>query len=101
MSRPQRAYTLSIEIGADTWDDVVRDLRELAGHVPDHGPTCASVSGSPSGGHIVTVKHRPDMTHDRYMAELEAYLATRGTATDPAQTVPADDEQPQGKEGAN
>lgn len=103
MNRPQRAYTLSIEIGADTWNDVVRDLRELAGHVEDHGPTCSSVSGSPSCGHVVTVTHRPDMTHDRYMAELEVYLADRRSVTDTASIGHeslADDEQPV-REGAD
>lgn len=83
--RPKRCYTLTIEIGADTWQDVVHDLLDLARHIPDHGPACSSVMGGPSGGHIVTVEHRPEQTHERYIEQLNAYLeqrkATKG-ATD-------------------
>ena len=80
MDRPRRRYTLTIEIGADTWDDVIHDLRHTARHVEDHGPACQSVMGGPSGGHIVTVLHNPEMTHDRYMAELETYLTASRAA---------------------
>jgi hypothetical protein len=75
--RPHRAYELDIHIGGDTWDEVIWNLHELANHIPDHGPACSSVSGSPSGGHSVTVTHRPEMTHEKYIEALEAYLESR------------------------
>lgn len=75
--RPHRAYELDIHIGGDTWEDVMRNFRELADHIPEHGPACSSVSGSPSCGHTVNVTHRPEMTNDRYFRELDAWMDWR------------------------
>lgn len=75
--RPHRAYELDIHVGGDTWYDVMRNLEELADHIPDHGPACSSASGSPSCGHSVTVTHRPEMTHEKYIEALTAYLEAR------------------------
>lgn len=80
MDRPKRRYTLTIEIGADTWDDVIDDLRHTSQHIEDHGPSCQSVMGGSCGGHIVTVLQNPEMTHEKYMAELDAYLHHRASA---------------------
>lgn len=79
MERPHRAFELDIHIGGDTWDEVIRDLKYLAEHVEDHGPTCSSVCGGPSGNHIVTVTRHPDMTHERYHEQNDAYLASKAT----------------------
>lgn len=76
-ARPRRAFVLEIEIGGDTWDDVMRNFHELAEHIPEHGPECSSVSGSPSCGHHVIVTHSPEMTHERYIQDLEAWIAWR------------------------
>lgn len=70
--KPSRAFELRIAVGGDTWDDIVRELRFLLPHVEAHGQACNSVSGSPSSNHLVTIVHRPEMTHERYMADLEA-----------------------------
>jgi len=75
MSPPRRAFELTIKIGGDTWRDVLRDLLDTARHVEQHGPQCNSVSGGYSTNHIVDVRVDPDMTHDRYVDQLEAYLA--------------------------
>lgn len=72
--KPHRAFELEITIGGDTWADVLRDVRDLASHIPEHGPACNSVSGGPGGNHIVTVRVDETMTHDRYFKELDAYL---------------------------
>ena len=75
---PKRCYELTIRIGSDDWEGVAQDLQWLAQHIPDHGPECDSCMGGGSHGHTVTVVHRPEMTHERYFAELETYLdATR------------------------
>lgn len=74
MKSPSRAFELNIKIGGDTWEDVLRNLRELASHVEDHGSNCNSVSGGYSSHHIVDVRIRPDLTHDQYSVELEEYL---------------------------
>ncbi len=72
--RPHRAFELDIHIGGDTWEDVMRNFHELADHIPEHGPACSSVSGSPSCGHTVSVTQRPEMTHEKYIEALRVYI---------------------------
>lgn len=79
--RPHRAYELDIHIGGDTWSDVLADLRYLANHIEDHGEKCGSVMGGPSSNHIVTIIVRPEMTHERYISELDAYLTPQNAPT--------------------
>lgn len=74
---PKRRFSVTIEAGGDTWDDVARTLRDLLPHIEDHGPTCESVSGGCSSGHWVHVAEDPEMTAEKYRAALEAYLAER------------------------
>src|SRR5512146_879973 len=62
--RPHRHVELSIEIGADGWDFVVRELRRLTTHIEEHGLDCTSVSGGPDGNHIVQIHVYPEMTND-------------------------------------
>lgn len=75
--RPHRAYTLSIEIGGDTWEDVMSDLRHIVSHLRDHGEKCSSVMGGPSCGHTIGVRIDPEMTHERYFEMLDTYLAEK------------------------
>lgn len=86
-NKPHRRYTLSIEIGADEWAGVVADLQHLASHIADHGEKCSSVMGGPSCGHIVDIRIDPEMTHERYMAELDAYLEQRDAALTTARSA--------------
>jgi len=78
MTAPKRRFVLTIEIGADTWKDALRDLRDvvsaLEGHVDDPR-LFGSCMGSPSVGHIVEVHEDPTMTHERYVEDLEKYLS--------------------------
>lgn len=77
MTRPERRWTVVLNVSGDEWPDVSRELARLAEHVQDHGPECNSASGSPSVGSYVQVTERPDMTHERYFAELETWLAAK------------------------
>lgn len=77
MIRPHRAFELKITIGADEWPQVLRELAELVDHLEDHGPTCSSLSGGPSVGHIVDIKTDPTMTNEIYHERLIAYLKWR------------------------
>lgn len=73
---PMRAFEITIKAGADTWEGLLDDLRDLTlRHLPEHGTTCTSVSGGYSGNHTVDIRVDEAMTHDRYHAELDAYLA--------------------------
>lgn len=77
MQPPKRAFELTIKIGGDTWEDVIHNVRDLLPHIEEHGQSCNSVSGSPSCGHIVDIQLHPEMTHERYHEELQAYIAFR------------------------
>lgn len=74
MNKPKRAYELVLRIGGDTWEGVVHQLMFCANHVQEHGPTCRSVMGGPGDNHSIEIEHSPDMTHERYHAELLRYL---------------------------
>lgn len=71
MNRPDRAFTFSVEIGADTQEGVQDALIELADQMArgelegGHG-----VSGGPTRGWMWAFKRNPEMTHERYFAEL-------------------------------
>lgn len=75
VEKPKRRFELSILISGDTWEDVKQELDRIYPHVLEHGPKCNSVSGSPSSGHVVDITERPKMTQERYIQDLEAYLA--------------------------
>jgi hypothetical protein len=76
IAAPKRRFELAITITGDTWEDVLFDLRDIAPHIETHGPGCTSVSGAPSHGHIVQVTERPEQTHEKYIEDLDRYLAT-------------------------
>lgn len=73
--KPVRPYELRISIGADSWDEAMRALQDIADHVAEHGVKCDLCSGGPSSGYTVTIAHDPEQTHDRYVEQLTAYLA--------------------------
>lgn len=75
VQKPHRAFELTIKIGGDTWEDVVRELAFVADHVPAHGETCDSTMGGCTSNHLVSIERRPDMGNKRYFEELHAYLA--------------------------
>lgn len=75
MPRPKRAFELEIRIGGDTWEDVLAHVRDLLPHIEDHGLACNSVSGSPSAYHSVEITQRPEMTHERFIKELDEHIA--------------------------
>lgn len=82
-TRPHRAFELEIRIGGDTWEDVIHHVRDLLPHIEDHGTACNSVSGSPSAYHSVNIVHRPEMTHERFIEELDAHVAAMKIKKDP------------------
>ena len=83
MTKPTRRYTITVEIGDDTWEGAVAELRRVCAHVEEHGPECKLVSGGYSGCSMVTIAHDPTMTHDRYMSELDEVLRKSDERTTP------------------
>lgn len=71
--KPQRRWTLRLEIGCDgTRDELIDELDQITDALRGGSDGC--VSGSPSVGMFYEVKHKPDQTHENYIAELERYL---------------------------
>lgn len=92
MKAPKRCYEITITVGGDTWDDAIHEVLRLAYHAKDRGPECRCFCG---GGHVggsVEVRHDPNMTHERYIAELEEYLEMLRAYEAPLTTTP----RPQG-----
>ena len=75
-SAPNRACILKIEIQADTRAEMVRALETIATSI-DRGEMSRGCSGGPSSGWIHEYTEAEHPTHDEYVAELRAYLATR------------------------
>ena len=73
MSSPERAHVFACKVGADTKEDLVRELRWLAEQIARDELT-AGVSGGYGAGAIYAYRHDPAMTHERYFAELEEHL---------------------------
>ena len=71
--QPKRCYTLHLNVGGDTWEDVIRSLREATDHIEEHGKECRMASGGVSAGYSVVVENRPEMTSARYFEELDAW----------------------------
>lgn len=66
---PQHAFEVTIKIGGNDWDYVLRTMRELATHLEDCGPACSSASGGWDGCHSVNVAQH-DVTPEQYRNEL-------------------------------
>jgi hypothetical protein len=72
---PQRAYTLTLRIGADTIKDLAHTLSNMAWQA-EAGELTRGSFGSPcSGGEYELLEI--DKPHAKYFEELHAYLAER------------------------
>lgn len=81
MKQPRRAHHLTLEVGADTYEDLIYALKQIIFDI-ERGSR-QSVSGGYSTGWILSYSTDETMTHDRYFALLDTYIA--GTQnTDPA-----------------
>lgn len=71
-----RRYTLTVKIGADSYQDLIRSLDDLSYMLDLHGEepkeSWNAASGSPVAGYSYEVGFDPDMDHDRYIAQIEA-----------------------------
>jgi len=76
MERPKRAYQFSIEVGADTPEEMAWAIKQIASDIREN-INCGTVSGGPSSGWSITLSHTPEKTHDQYIEELKTYLKHR------------------------
>ena len=78
---PQRAYHLTIDVSADTFTDLIDLLHHLEYTL--HAGSTNVTSGGYSSGGMWTLTHDPAMTHDRYAAECQAWLADLAARKEP------------------
>jgi hypothetical protein len=82
MKPPQKRFKVTLVIEAWDWEDVVRETENLAMHLEDHGPVCASVMGGGSVSHTVRVEKDEDITRERWASDLDDYLESLKGRTD-------------------
>jgi hypothetical protein len=71
---PKRAYRLTLELGADTAQDMAWALRNLAHRIECEKIAGAGTWGGPTDGANYELLTDPTMTHQRFFADLHAYL---------------------------
>ena len=80
--RPRRRFHVDIHVGADDAKELAFALRQIAEDIVDGRKN--STCGGPSSGWWYTVIENPEMTHERYMAEVHRYIeaidAEKGTS---------------------
>ena len=74
---PVRALRLTLEVGADTRHDMAWALRNLANRIEREELAGSGVWGGPTDGACWELLTDPTMTHERFFAELNAYLDSR------------------------
>lgn len=75
---PRRRLRLTLGLGADDLDEAARALEAIAlDLVTDGRETREVTSGGGGSGHYLRLEWDPDMTGDRYRAELEAWRRAR------------------------
>lgn len=81
--KPNRAVQLAITIGADNFEEALRELRFAQQTLLERGERAGEMhSVCPSGSFNVSIALHPEMTHDRYFQELDAYIAQHDEAED-------------------
>ncbi len=82
--KPKRAVVLELRVEGDTRAGVVSLLEDFLRQIRDRdGGGSSSVTGGYSSGGYYGITVNPDMTHERYVKELEDYLARRMEYTPP------------------
>jgi hypothetical protein len=71
--KPERAHTIILKAGADTAEDLARELESLAFDIRC-GKLTVGCNGSPSRGSVYSYAQDPTMTHDAYFRALDAHL---------------------------
>lgn len=77
--KPRRRIVMLAKIEADSWDDLYGHLRNITTDMAcnDRQLSRQSVSGGFSSGHIIVVDVDEGMSHDKWAADLEAWLEAR------------------------
>jgi len=74
MNTPERQHTLLLKLSADSREELVAALTQIAIEVDRGQNAGVSVSAGPGYGYVMQTRLNPDMTHDKYFKDLEAHL---------------------------
>lgn len=82
LEQPKRRYVMKLEIGADTFRDLLGRLNSIQFDLEraiegELDRDYSAVSGGYDAGWVLGIKFDPTMDHDRYVEVLNAYLAER------------------------
>lgn len=80
--QPRRAFVFTLKLGADTREELVRALDQISYQIAADQMT-TGVSGGVGSGYTYELLHDPEQTHEKYFAELHAYLDSTRTPTTP------------------
>ncbi len=72
---PKRRFFLTLQWGADSRDSLAHALRHVAFEIASESSSGHVTSGAPSDGGHYDLHENPDMTHERYIEEINAWLA--------------------------
>lgn len=75
---PKRAFELTISIGADDRKSMLRLLEHYSAQLAEGSNSV--VSGGYDAGGWFAVTERPEQTHEKWSADLDAHLAARKAA---------------------
>lgn len=74
MESPKRKYYVRIVINADTSDVAIRCLKEILLDWESRGGISGQASGTVDSGYSVDCEVNVEMTHEKYVEELESYV---------------------------
>lgn len=74
--KPHRAHRLVASFEADSREELAWSLRRFADDL-DRNQVTVGVSGGSESGSIYSCRHDPNMTHDQYFIDLQAWLKKR------------------------
>jgi hypothetical protein len=74
---PHRRWTMDLKIGADSEQELVRALEQIALDFDRGGLRSRFASGGPASGWSGETSEDPEMTHDRYFEAVEEWKAAQ------------------------
>lgn len=77
---PNRRFELRIELSSDDIQTLRRRLEDIVWQLDGVEGKYSSVGGGYSSGHIITLEEFPEQTHEKWEADLDAYLEAQRKA---------------------
>lgn len=71
MTTPKRAFEFEMRVVADTKADMAELINHLIEQMDAGSQSC--VTGGPTSGGFFKVTENPEMTHERYIEELDKF----------------------------